>query len=337
MTDKYTIPLSLFSVVVFILYYSDAATTIEKISGIVTIIIFLILINQKIIVKLLSSSNPLPVMEGLETFFENSFKRTEKLTSKNVRFVNKKSDLLETAGLIQRNPTFIDQFASEDCKKERPSLDELKKRAQRRFELYLSWNKLTENKAVLQLFLPDGVTRIGASIILPLKQNIYDKLLKAQGDIEQGNILRNLASEDIETKNTNNSFFLIDILLKDKKSILEAKHKDGRIDNNDEFLKGISLHLTLWHIAKLSKHKFLGLPNVIIQPDVFGMVYLTYDIAGFAKPYDTFKKEPLPGDYIIINNEIYNKLKRKKDSKKCTILNNCLTILQAYQLTMNKY
>lgn len=331
--NAWSVPLALAGVIAFIISsISDTKVIITKIYDFISVFILTFTLFKYVIIKLEEKMTPLPVIETLETFYDSAFERAENLNNSCVRFIQDDTDLFETACLIQNNPSFRNQFKTDGYAEEKISEEESQKRILRRYELYALLNSITKNKAILQLFLPEG-PRVGASVILPLKEQAYTKLINCKQD-DALEVLLNFNSGDIELVNTNECFFLIDILIVDKYTKNKAIRMNETRYDYRSFLRGASLHLILWHLASLGKNKFLKLPNIIIQPDVFGMVHWTHKFAGFTK--HNASGSPAPGEYIIMNTEIYERLKENREYKKCAILNRCLAILQSYQLIMGK-
>ncbi len=215
--------------------------------------VILVLIPNTIILGHVASTGllnrgPKLIPDGVPNFYKKAFLR--EILNTTVNFAKDKNDLRETALLINNHTVFNDQFPD----------------PQSRIDLYAGWNKLTNNKAVAQLFLPDGTSRIGASVILPLSEKGYNKIIDAP-KFNQLTVLQNLNKDDIELSKNKTCTYLIDILLVDINRELIRKSSTNP-ENLKNYLSGVSLHLTLWHIAHIDERIITKLPKILLQPDV---------------------------------------------------------------------
>jgi|GEM_PF-6693287 len=311
--DRYSVPVLIFGVIIFIGYYTNTLHPAEKINGLVSISALFFIMIAVIIRGIINSGNKHPVPDHIDSFFKKAFDRIMLLNSSQIRFANKK-ELKEIAVMIQENASFKEQFGGDY----RP-----------RLALYAKWNELTSNKAVAQVFSKDGQTLIGASIILPLNEIGFRMLTTAEpGD--QLRVLTELTPAEIEWRNFYNTYFLIDILIIDKTALKVFRRKySHRLNVYEDYILGLSLHATLWHLAALSNQRIHKLPCILVQPDVFGMLKWAHNDAGLVLPDDPQKKAKI-GDYIVINQDIYQQYQKEEDKERLYIISQSLRLLQSY-------
>ena len=292
-------------------WFFSGLTVFDKIINVILVLIPNVIILGHVASTGLLTRGPKLIPEGVPNFYKKAFLRDVLKTT--VSFAKDKSDLRDTALLINNHSVFIDQFPDPKT----------------RIDLYSGWNKLTNNKSVAQLFLPDGTTRVGASVILPLSEKGYNKIIDAP-KFNQLFVLQNLNKDDIELSKNKVCIYLIDILLVDINRELIRK-SSTKPENLKKYLSGVSLHLTLWHLAHIDDRIIAKLPKILLQPDVPEIIHCTYTAAGFSKINQSESSEPSIGDYLEINSKIAGELKKKNNNGQDRVVSECLKLLKIYK------